>query len=199
MKNAFLLAALMFVASCSAPQNKAADEQQSVEPTMAQVSAPVNYQPLPIPLKKDKFIQINIVVADIYQAAKAWAALLDIPVPEITTNKLRHSEEFPYTYRGNPSSCDLLVCTIDMGTGWVLELHQADANESSFREFYDKHGNGVHHIGFEVGDDRDRVIQELSDMGFDTERTFGGYPGSSWTIVDSEDVLGVNLNIKPKR
>ena len=94
MKNAFLLAALMFVASCSAPQNKAADEQQSVEPTTAQVSAPVNYQPLPIPLKKDKFIQINIVVADIYQAAKAWAALLDIPVPEITTNKLRHSEEF---------------------------------------------------------------------------------------------------------
>ncbi|MBR2161693.1 MAG: hypothetical protein IKN48_00615 [Bacteroidaceae bacterium] len=149
MKNAFLLAALMFVASCSAPQNKVADEQQSVEPTTAQVSAPVNYQPLPIPLKKDKFIQINIVVADIYQAAKAWAALLDIPVPEITTNKLRHSEEFPYTYRGNPSSCDLLVCTID--------------------------------------------------MGFDTERTFGGYPGSSWTIVDSEDVLGVNLNIKPKR
>jgi len=25
------------------------------------------------------------------------------------------------------------------------------------------------------------------------------YPGSSWTIVDTEDVLGVNLNIKPKR
>ena len=23
--------------------------------------------------------------------------------------------------------------------------------------------------------------------------------GSSWTIVDTEDVLGVNLNIKPKR
>ena len=29
--------------------------------------------------------------------------------------------------------------------------------------------------------------------------TIGVYPGSSWTIVDSEDVLGVNLNIKPKR
>ena len=29
--------------------------------------------------------------------------------------------------------------------------------------------------------------------------TVGIYPGSSWTIVDTEDVLGVNLNIKPKR
>ena len=32
-----------------------------------------------------------------------------------------------------------------------------------------------------------------------TDRTFGAYTGSSWTIVDSEDVLGVNLNIKPVR
>ena len=43
------------------------------------------------------------------------------------------------------------------------------------------------------------LIRELKEMGFDTERTIGVYPGSSWTIVDSEDVLGVNLNIKPKR
>ena len=60
-------------------------------------------------------------------------------------------------------------------------------------------GYGVHHIGFEVGDARDEIIKELKDMGFDTERTIGVYPGSSWTIVDSENVLGVNLNIKPKR
>jgi 4-hydroxyphenylpyruvate dioxygenase-like putative hemolysin len=67
------------------------------------------------------------------------------------------------------------------------------------RKFINKHGNGVHHLGFEVGDARDEVIRELKEMGFDTERTIGVYPGSSWTIVDSEDVLGVNLNIKPKR
>ena len=82
---------------------------------------------------------------------------------------------------------------------WVLELHQIDENPSTFREFINKHGQGVHHLGFEVGDARDEVIRELKEMGFDTERTIGVYPGSSWTIVDSEDVLGVNLNIKPKR
>ena len=49
------------------------------------------------------------------------------------------------------------------------------------------------------GGDRDEVIRELKALGFDTERTIGVYPGSSWTIVDTEDVLGVNLNIKPKR
>jgi hypothetical protein len=31
------------------------------------------------------------------------------------------------------------------------------------------------------------------------KHTIYAYSGSSWTIVDSEDVLGVNLNIKQKR
>lgn len=163
-----------------------------------QENAVAEYEPLDIPLKKDKFIQINIVVSDIYRAAKAWATLLGIPEPQVRVNHLEGSEEYPYTYRGMQIPCDLLVCDIPMGD-WVLELHQADASPSSFREFQDKHGFGVHHLGFEVGDDREKVLEELEAMGIDTDRTVGLYPGSSWTIVDSEDILGVNLNIKPKR
>jgi len=196
MKNTiFIIAALFAFVACSAPQDKQENVAEPVEqPTVAQAEYPA----IATPLQKDKFIQINIVVADIYQAAKAWAAILDIPVPEVRVNHLEGTEEYPYTYRGEANTCDLLVCDIPMGD-WVLELHQADDKDSSFREFYDKHGNGVHHIGFEVGDARDEVLKELSDLGFDTNRTVGVYPGSSWTIVDSEDVLGVNLNIKPKR
>ena len=83
--------------------------------------------------------------------------------------------------------------------GFVLELHQPVSGDSTFREFLDRHGNGVHHIGFEAGSDRDAVIEHLAGIGFDTNRTLGIYPGSSWTIVDTEDALGVNLNIKPVR
>ena len=164
--------------------------KQEVDTTM--------YQPLATPLKKDQFIQVNIIVDDIHKAAKAWAALLNIPEPEIWTNHLKSNGEYPYTYRGKDIPCDLQMCVIDMGS-WVLELHQVDKTPSTFREFQNKHGFGVHHLGFEVGEARDEVIKELKAMGFDTERTIGIYPGSSWTIVDTEDVLGVNLNIKPKR
>ena len=161
------------------------------------VQAP-EYEPLSTPLKKDQFIQVTIVVDDIQRAAKAWAALLDVPEPEIWVNHLESNGEYPYTYRGKDIPCDLQMCVIEMGN-WVLELHQVDGEPSTFREFQNKHGFGVHHLGFEVGNARDEVIRELKAMGFDTERTVGIYPGSSWTIVDSEDVLGVNLNIKPKR
>ena len=163
-----------------------------------EVDTTTMFKHLATPLKKDQFIQVTLVVDDIHRAAKAWAALLDIPEPEIWTNHLKSNGEYPYTYRGKDVPCDLQMCVIEMGN-WVLELHQVDETPSTFREFQNKHGYGVHHLGFEVGDARDEVIRELKAMGFDTERTIGVYPGSSWTIVDTEDVLGVNLNIKPKR
>ena len=148
------------------------------------------------PVSKDGFIQINIVVRDIDRAARAWADLLGIEVPAVRINHLEGGPD--YTYRGKPVSCDLKVCDIHMN-GFVIELHQPIGGESSFREFLDRHDNGVHHIGFEVGSRRDEVIDSLRAAGYDTDRTVGIYPGSSWTIVDSEDVLGVNLNIKPVR
>ncbi len=147
-------------------------------------------------IHKNGFIQINIIVRDIETAAEKWAQILGVEKPEIRPMRLEGGEN--YTYRGEPVSCEILFAIIEMN-GFVLELHQPVSGPSTFQEFLDKHGNGVHHIGFEVGKDRDAVIEHLHELGFDTNRTLGIYPGSSWTIVDSEDVLGVNLNIKPVR
>jgi hypothetical protein len=41
------------------------------------------------------------------------------------------------------------------------------------------------------------VVGELESMGY-ALRTVGMYPGGSWTIVDGENSLGVNLNLKPR-
>ena len=145
---------------------------------------------------RNGFIQICIVVKDIALAAEKWAQVFGIEKPEIRKTRLEGGEN--YTYRGKPVSCELLVANIRMN-GFVLELHQPVGGDSTFQEFLDRHGNGVHHIGIETGEDRDEVIAHLSELGFDTNRTMGIYPGSSWTIVDTEDALGVNLNIKPVR
>ena len=73
------------------------------------------------PVNKNGFIQINIVVSDIETAAKKWAELLGIEVPEIRINHLEGNEN--YKYRGKPISCDLKVCNIEMN-GFVIELHE---------------------------------------------------------------------------
>lgn len=136
-----------------------------------------------------------IVVPDIEKAAAAWADLLGIEKPVIRQTHLQGGEY--YTYRGQPVSCDLKVCNIPM-EGFVLELHQPVGGDSTFSEYMQKHGYGLHHMSFEVGDRRDRIVGEMAEAGYET-RTLGIYPGSSWTVMDTEETLGVNVSIKPVR
>jgi hypothetical protein len=143
------------------------------------------------------FIQVALIVRDIEKAAREWCDLFDAPMPEIRTQEPAPRNNT--TYRGQPGNYGLKLAVINAkDRGFVIELHQPLGGESTFQEFLDKHGEGVHHLGFEVGEKRDAIIGELEEKGYKM-RTVGYYPGSSWTIVDSEDKLGVNLNIKPKR
>jgi methylmalonyl-CoA/ethylmalonyl-CoA epimerase len=141
------------------------------------------------------FIQIAVVVEDMDSAIDAWCELFNAPRPSVrVTEAVPNPNE---TYRGEVACYGLKLAVIDCkDRGFIVELHEPDQNPSTFREFLDKHGNGVHHIGFEVGEARDAVINELEEMGY-VMRTIGMYTGGSWTIVDSEQNLGVNLNIKP--
>jgi hypothetical protein len=142
------------------------------------------------------FIQVALVVTDIEKAARAWADLFNLPMPEIRVDQPSHNPDL--TYRGKEAFYGLKFAVIEVKErGFVIELHEAGEGDSTFKEFQDQHGNGVHHLGFCVGEKRDAVIGELEEKGYEM-RTVGYYPGSSWTIVDSEDTLGVNLNIKPR-
>jgi hypothetical protein len=141
------------------------------------------------------FIQIQIVVEDIEKAIDGWCTLLNVPRPSMRISQAVPNPDL--TYRGKVACYGQKFAVIPCKErGFVIELLEPDQNPSTFREFLDKHGNGVHHVGFQVGDKRDAIIGELEQAGY-AIRTVGYYPGSSWTIVDSEDTLGVNLNIKP--
>jgi hypothetical protein len=149
------------------------------------------------PVDFNGFIQVAIIVRDIEKAAREWCELFDAPMPEIRIQDKGPGDNV--SYRGKHANYGLKLASIDAkDRGFIIELHQPTGGDSTFQEFLDKHGEGVHHLGFEVGDKRDAIIGELEDKGYKM-RQIGIYPGSSWTIVDSEDKLGVNLNIKPKR
>ena len=149
------------------------------------------------PLDLNGFIQIAIIVEDIDKARKEWAELLNVPVPEIVEQPKPDGPIQGLTYRGKETSYGLKLAVIQAPQGFIIELHQmTDDGDSTFREFVKKHGYGVHHLGFQVGNRRDAVVGELEERGYDM-RTVGIYPDGSWTIADTEDVLGVNLNIKP--
>lgn len=142
------------------------------------------------------FIQIALVVEDIDRALDAWCELLDAPRPDV---RITPAEPDPdEIYRGQVACYGLKFAVLECpDRGFVIELHEPDENPSTFREFLDTHGNGVHHIGFQVGEARDAVVGELEDLGY-LLRNVGHYPGGSWTVLDTEAALGVNLNVKPR-
>jgi methylmalonyl-CoA/ethylmalonyl-CoA epimerase len=147
------------------------------------------------PLSLNGFIQIAIVVQDIDKAIDRWCDLLNAPRPTV---RITQAEPNPNEhYRGEVASYGLKLAVIEnLERGFIIELHEVDDSPSTFREFINKHGNGVHHIGFQVGDALNSTINELQSAGY-TIRNAGVYPNGSWTVIEGEDTLGVNLNIKP--
>jgi len=139
------------------------------------------------------FIQVGIVVRDVEQSATAWAEFFGVPMPQI---QVQEKGPVPgMVVRGKSADFGRKKAVISAGS-WVVELFQPTGGDSTFQEFLDRHGEGVHHLGFDVGGQRDAIVEALVGEGCPL-RLVG--PEKSWTIVDTEDRLGVNLNIKPKR
>ncbi len=138
-----------------------------------------------------KICQIALVVKDIEKVAKNYAELFGVDVPEI--EPVPPQEETHIVYRGKPSATRAKLCVFDLGSV-VLELSEPDELPSSWKEFLDKKGEGVHHIGFQV-EDRAAVLDAFAKRGIPV-RHVGEYPGGTYTFMDSEEQFGVVLNLK---
>ncbi len=141
-------------------------------------------------------IQIAFVVKDIEKVARNWSEIFGIEMPKI--DYISGPEDCQIYYRGEKSFTRAKIACIEVGPV-TIELTEPDELDSSWKEYLEQHnGNGVHHLGFSVGsdDNRDNVIKMLEDRGIGV-RHYGYYQGGSYTFVDSEEQLGVILNVKP--
>ncbi|MCM1135834.1 MAG: VOC family protein [Clostridium sp.] len=144
----------------------------------------------------ENMIQIAFVVKDIEKVAKNWSEVFGIPMPEI--HEITPPEECQIYYRGKKSNSRAKIACIEVGN-LSIELTEPDEADTSWKEFLETHnGNGIHHLGFSMGSDekRDEMIKTLEERGIGV-RHYGYYEGGSYTFVDSEEQLGVILNIKP--
>jgi len=142
-------------------------------------------------INRNAVCQVALVVKDIEKAAQLYASLFGVEVPNIFTIPPR--EVANTTYRNQPTSTRAKLAVIDLGP-LVLELTEPDDEPSSWKEFLETKGEGVHHIGFMV-QDREKVVEYFAEMGVPV-RHYGEYPGGSYTFMDSAAQLGVILNIK---
>ena len=142
-----------------------------------------------------KLRHIAIVVKDIERVVQFYSSLGIGPF--ITPPKrVHHSEAYvARTFRGKPMGVvDLIVRETKIGP-IVLQLVQPVAGECIEKEFLDKRGEGVQHLGFLV-DDIDKQEGKAVKLGLRITQRGRRGDGSGNTFFDTEALGGVVLEIR---
>jgi len=141
-------------------------------------------------LGTDEVVQVGIVVKDIEKASRAYAEILGMEVPAwfLTDTVDRAHTEF----RGQPSEARAKLAFFKL-KNITLELIEPVGGPSTWREFLDEHGEGVHHIAFEVKGMEEKV-KLLAERGLPLLQK-GDYEGGRYAYVDGTRRLAVILEL----
>ncbi len=134
--------------------------------------------------------QIGIIVRDIDAVSQAYADFLGVEKPDwFWTAGYDKAKTELY---GKPSEARAKLAFFDMGSV-QLELIEPDENPSTWREFLDKHGEGVHHIAFVIKDTDGKIkALEQNDMSLIQK---GDYEGGRYAYIDTSRQLKVLIEL----
>ena len=134
--------------------------------------------------------QVGLIVRDIERSIEAYSRVFGVPKPGFIVTD---GQEIAHTrYRGEPTDAQAKLAFFDMGQV-TLELIEPIGGPSTWQEFLDERGEGVHHIAFFV-EDTDQVVASLAQNDIAVIQR-GDYAGGRYTYVDSVSDLGVILEL----
>lgn len=137
-----------------------------------------------------RITQIGIIVRDIEATSQAYAGLLGIEVPHWF---LTDSEDVAQTrYLGEPTQARAKLAFFDMGSV-QLELIEPVGAPSTWQAFLDEHGEGVHHIAFQIKGMGNHV-DLLADRDMPLVQK-GEYTGGRYAYIDSTAQLKLMLEL----
>jgi len=141
-------------------------------------------------VKIKQVLQIGVVVKDLQEAMERYWNIFGIGPwhiytfqPPVVTNT---------TLRGKPAQFTMKLALTQIGNiQW--ELIQPLTGPSVYKEFLEKHGEGLHHVACDLGD-YDQAVATLKKHGIGI-LTSGDTPVDSFAYLDTEKVLGTPLEI----
>lgn len=141
-------------------------------------------------LETDVVAQIGIIVRDIEQTAEAFAGFLGVDTPAWSWTD--GFEKAQTRFRGEPSEARAKLAFFQLGN-IEIELIEPDQNPSTWREYLDTHGEGVHHIAFVIKDMKGKT-KRLEEEGISLVQK-GEYEGGRYAYFDSVPQLKVLLEL----
>jgi catechol 2,3-dioxygenase-like lactoylglutathione lyase family enzyme len=141
-------------------------------------------------LDSNTVVQIGIIVKDVEKTASAYAEVFGIPKPEVVPIA---GDAFANTnYRGRPSTAHGKAAFFDLGPV-QMELIEPVGAPSTWEEFLQIHGEGLHHIAFKT-QDMGAAREFLASQGMETIQQ-GGWDGGQYAYVDGASRLGLILEL----
>jgi methylmalonyl-CoA/ethylmalonyl-CoA epimerase len=134
--------------------------------------------------------QVAIVVKNIEKARADWAKLLGVkenPIMETEGWEATHM-----TFKGKPSKAKAKL-TFFQFENITLELIEPIGEPSTWQQFGDRKGEGIHHIAFNV-EDLDGTLETFRKSGIGIEQK-GDYKGGCYVYMDSAGKLGGTIEL----
>ncbi len=141
-------------------------------------------------LDSTTIVQIGLIVKDVEKAAGHYAEVFGIPMPEI---RAIGNDSFAATkYHGEPSAAQAKGAFFRLGPV-EMELIEPIGGPSTWAEFLQTHGEGLHHIAFRTMD-MGKAQKLLASKGMETVQS-GGWDGGQYAYVEATDKLGTILEL----
>lgn len=135
--------------------------------------------------------QVGLIVRDMEKSLDAYMRIFGLDArPEVIVTD--GQEQTHMRYRGDASDARAKLAFIPAGQ-ITIELIQPVGGPSTWQEFLDTHGEGVHHIAFQI-EGTDQVVNFLQGQGVPVVQR-GDYTGGQYTYADGTQQLGVFLEL----
>jgi len=137
-----------------------------------------------------RIVQVGIMVRDIEEARFAWAQLLGVEQPPIVETEGWESTHM--TFKDTPSNGRAKLAFFKL-ENIIIELIQPIGGPSTWQGFLAEHGDGIHHIAFNI-QDLEATLERLEEMGIGVEQR-GDYKGGCYVYADSKGKLGATIEL----
>jgi catechol 2,3-dioxygenase-like lactoylglutathione lyase family enzyme len=144
-------------------------------------------------IEKKVLAQVCIIVEDVERSAAQYAEILGFPVSTEFQITRRH-DHTQATYYGSPTDARAKINGFEIGS-IQFELLQPLEGPSTWKDYLDQHGEGIHHIAFFVPK-TDVAASSFVEHGYTITQQglFTGQTGM-YTYLDTDRDLGVVIEL----
>lgn len=144
-----------------------------------------------------KFNHVSVVVRDMAKAMKFYEVLGIGPFPPLLGPQGKVSL-VNKTLHGKPADWELDLRHAEGGVGdLTFELIQPLEGDTPVKDFLEKKGEGIQHIGFFV-DDMEQETAKMAEKGFKITQS-GETPTVKWAYFGTDAVGGVSIELMQKK